>query len=154
MVRIASFPDAAYELCEKYALNCNSNGIVSNFTSQIYTEREKFNQTEEAVEENSNESSNVDYIEPDVVSTTGSIEEVTVVYENSSSFVPDYSNRGPPGLRGYPGPPGERGPPGPKGETGRNGLGGTVGVPGPPGHVFMVPVSRNIIFLVIFLNFC
>jgi len=48
---------------------------------------------------------------------------------------------GPPGPRGYTGPPGPNGPRGQKGEPGRDGLGGNTGIQGPPGHVFMIPVS-------------
>lgn len=48
-------------------------------------------------------------------------------------------------LRGYPGPPGPPGPLGPKGEPGRDGIHGTDGISGPPGHVFMIPVSVMIL---------
>ena len=34
------------------------------------------------------------------------------------------------------------GPKGSKGEPGRDGLGGNTGIQGPPGHVFMIPVTR------------
>lgn len=54
-----------------------------------------------------------------------------------------YNVRGPPGPRGFPGPPGVSGAPGQKGEPGRDGLGGSEGAPGPPGHVFMIPLNQH-----------
>lgn len=62
----------------------------------------------------------------------------------NSPFQPleeQFSNE-PKGFRGYPGPQGYPGEPGPKGEPGRDGLHGQPGIPGPAGHVFMVPVSN------------
>ena len=50
-------------------------------------------------------------------------------------------------LRGYPGPPGPPGPMGIKGDPGRDGIAGTYGISGPPGHVFMIPVSGGVLGL-------
>lgn len=55
--------------------------------------------------------------------------------------------RGPPGPRGYTGPPGRPGEKGDKGDKGRDGLNGTPGLQGPPGHIFMIPVKNNRIFM-------
>lgn len=67
----------------------------------------------------------------------------SIVYDPTDNYY-DYGGRGVYlGPRGYPGPPGPQGPRGPKGEPGRPGVEGQQGFTGPPGHVFVVPVSCN-----------
>lgn len=70
-----------------------------------------------------------------------------------SGDVPDFTSSpigtvivgmGPIGPRGYPGPPGLPGLQGTKGDRGRDGQPGTTGISGPPGHVFMIPVSEKV----------
>lgn len=83
--------------------------------------------------------------EPTEEPAIGEGEDVSLVdSENSSSNIsstfPNINlKRG--SSRGYGGPPGSPGETGPKGEPGRDGLAGMPGVQGPPGHVFMIPVS-------------
>ena len=61
----------------------------------------------------------------------------------------NYDLPGPPGPRGYAGPQGPLGPRGQKGEPGRDGLNGNLGIQGPPGHVFMIPVSYFFFLLIL-----
>ncbi|CAG0890628.1 unnamed protein product [Cyprideis torosa] len=120
-------PDAAYEQCNFYCPDCNRPLEVRalDFTP-INRGFQEFNQSLTISEEGSG------FVEM----KTGS--------EYHDYFINEVTNerilRGP---RGYPGPPGERGYPGPKGEPGRDGRDGTSGIPGPAGHVFMIPIGSG-----------
>lgn len=49
--------------------------------------------------------------------------------------------QGPQGPQGFQGLQGPAGPKGEKGDPGKDGIPGTEGITGPPGHIFVIPVS-------------
>jgi len=135
---IVSSPDAAYEVCSKYSPGCEKplplvgevpGGEEEFVSSKLIFQGEELGNGSWSGGEESGSGLESPY-SGDVGGNGGGAGGGTSIL------------RGAPGPRGFTGPQGPPGPKGEKGDAGRDGLAGTGGIQGPPGHIFMIPVSN------------